>query len=437
MATIAIFIFIGESVKRGGGFQIKRTTTKGACYGFIPFCDSPAKSSAFLGFIFPLAGSSLVGLFSSFSGRAAHISGTQTQEELNGFWAKYIPENSSSSNVIHDIKGLSDVAKIAEGQAKEVDGELSKSILENNKCYLLDCGSEVYVWVGRVTQVEERKAAMQAAKEFITSQNRPKSTRVTRLIQGYETHSFKSNFESRPSGSAPSAPEESRGKVAALLKQQGVGLKGHAKASTTPKEVPPLLEENVKIEVWYINGSAKTPVAKDDIGKFYSGDCYIVLYTYHSNEKKEDYYLCEDHNMAARLATTMFNSLKGRPVQGRVYQGKEPPQFVAIFQPMVVLKGGLSSGYKNFIADKGFNDETYSSDEVATSLNSYDCFLLQSVSSLFTWHGNQGTVEQHTPAAKIAKFLKPGVNVKFAKEGIENSTFWLHLGGNKVTPVKL
>ncbi|KAL8200069.1 hypothetical protein R6Q57_011408 [Mikania cordata] len=348
MATIAIFIFIRESVKRGGGFQIKRTTTKGSCYSFIPFCDSP------------------------------------------------------------------DVAKIAEGQAKEVDGELSKSLLENNKCYLLDCGSEVYVWVGRVTQVEERKAAMQAAEEFITSQNRPKSTRVTRLIQGYETHSFKSNFESRPSGSAPSTPEESRGKVAALLKQQGVGLKGLAKASTTPEEVPPLLEENGKIE--------------------------------------------EDHNMAARLATTMFNSLKGRPVQGRVYQGKEPPQFVAIIQPMVVLKGGLSSGYKNYIADKGLNDETYSSDEVAliqisgtsvhnnkavqveavaTSLNSYDCFLLQSGSSLFTWHGNQSTVEQHTPAAKIAKFLKPGVNVKFAKVGIENSTFWLHLGGNKVTPVKI
>ncbi|XP_076955070.1 villin-2-like [Bidens hawaiensis] len=351
---------------------------------------------------------------------------------------------------------------INEGQVKEVDGELSKSLLENNKCYLLDCGSEVFVWVGRVTQVEERKAAMQAAEEFITSQNRPRSTRVTRLIQGYETHSFKSNFDSWPSGSsAPSAPEEGRGKVAALLKQQGVGLKGLAKASTTPEEVPPLLEENGKIEVWQINGSAKTPVAKEDIGKFYSGDCYIVLYTYHSNEKKEDHYLCcwigkdsieEDQNTAARLATTMFNSLKGRPVQGRVYQGKEPPQFVAIFQPMVVLKGGLSSGYKNYIADKGLNDETYSPDEVAliqisgtsvhnnkaiqvepvaTSLNSYDCFLLQSGSSLFTWHGNQSAVEQHTLAAKIAEFLKPGANVKFAKEGTENSSFWFALGGKQ------
>lgn len=70
--------------------------------------------------------------------------------------------------------------------------------------------------------------------------------------------------------------------------------------------------------------------------------------------------------MAARLANTMSNSLKGRPVQvascsqvwrrnsqyylfnilfpslqGRVFQGKEPPQFIALFQPMVILKVSL------------------------------------------------------------------------------------------------
>jgi hypothetical protein len=51
-----------------------------------------------------------------------------------------------------------------DGQVKAVDDELTKSSLENNKCYLLDCGAEVFVWVGRVTQVEERKAAIQAAE---------------------------------------------------------------------------------------------------------------------------------------------------------------------------------------------------------------------------------------------------------------------------------
>lgn len=45
------------------------------------------------------------------------------------------------------------------------------------------------------------------------------------------------------------------------------------------------------LQVWLINGDAKEPVPKEEIGKFYAGDCYIVLYAYHSGEKKEDYFL--------------------------------------------------------------------------------------------------------------------------------------------------
>ncbi|XP_061340327.1 villin-3-like [Gastrolobium bilobum] len=350
---------------------------------------------------------------------------------------------------------------IADGEVKSVEGELSKSLLENNRCYLLDCGAEVFVWFGRVTQVEERKAACQAAEEFVASQKRPKSTRITRLIQGYETHSFKSNFDSWPSGSATTGAEEGRGKVAALLKQQGMGVKGVAKSTPVNEEIPPLLEGGGKMEVWQINGSAKTPLPKEDIGKFYSGDCYIVLYTYHSGERKEDYYLCcwfgkdsieEDQRMATRLANTMFNSLKGRPVQGRTFEGKEPPQFVALFQPMVILKGGLSSGYKKLIADKSLPDETYTAesialirisgtsvhnnkavqvDAVATSLNSTECFVLQSGSAIFTWHGNQCSFEQQQLAAKVAEFLRPGVALKHAKEGTESSAFWFAVGGKQ------
>ncbi|KAK4749464.1 hypothetical protein SAY87_026913 [Trapa incisa] len=347
---------------------------------------------------------------------------------------------------------------IADGEVKMVEGELSKSLLENDKCFLLDCGDEIFVWVGRVTQVDLRKSASQAAEDFICSQSRPKASCITKVIQGYETHKFKSKFESWPSGSAVPA-EEGRGKVAALLKQQGGGVKSTTKGITTNEEVPPLLEGGGKMEVWLINGSAKTPLPKEDIGKFYSGDCYITLYTFHSGERKEEYFLCywigedsteEDQKMTAQLANTISNSLKGRPIQGRIYQGKEPPQFVALFQPMVVLKGGLSSGYKKHIAESGLTDGTYTHecvalirisgtsihnnnalqvDAVATSLNSTECFLLQSGSSIFTWHGNQSTVEQHQLAAKVAHFLKPGATLKHAKEGTESSAFWSALGG--------
>lgn len=50
------------------------------------------------------------------------------------------------------------------GDLKPVEGEMSKSLLENNRCYLLDCGDEVFVWVGRSIQVDERKAASKAAE---------------------------------------------------------------------------------------------------------------------------------------------------------------------------------------------------------------------------------------------------------------------------------
>eukprot|EP01018_Ginkgo_biloba_P033542 Gb_40777 [translate_table: standard] len=350
---------------------------------------------------------------------------------------------------------------VVEGELKGIEGPLSKGMLESNKCYLLDCGAEVYVWVGRVTQLEERKSASLVAEEFISTQKRPKHTHITRIIQGFETLPYRSNFDSWPLGGGNSGSEEGRGKVAALLKQQGVNVKGILKATPVKEEIPPLLEGNGKLEVWRVKNVAKAPVPKEEVGKFYSGDCYMILYTYHSGDRKEDYFLCfwlgqqstqEDQAVAARLTNTMANSLKGRPVQGRILQGKEPAQFIGLFQNMVILKGGLSPGYRKYITEKGLQDETYNGDcvaliqvcgtgphnskaiqvePVAESLNSTDCFLLQTGTSLFAWHGNSSTQEQQQLAARIAEFLKPGTLAKLVKEGTEPAAFWNALGGKQ------
>ncbi|KAK8638855.1 hypothetical protein V6N13_137264 [Hibiscus sabdariffa] len=389
-----------------------------------------------------------------------------TESDSGEFWVLFGGFAPIGKKVSHedDIIPEATPAKlysITDGKVTPIEGELKKSLLENNKCYLLDCGSEIFVWVGRVTQVEERKAANQAAEGFVTSNNRPRATRLTRLIQGYETNTFKSHFESWPTLSTAPGADDGKGKVAALLKQQKVAVKGVTKTAAAPvQEEVPLLEGGGKMEVWYINDGAKTPLEKEDIGKFYSGDCYIVLYTYHSGERKEDFFLCwwigkdsvkEDQKKAAELVNSMFNSLKGRPVQGRIFEGKETPQFIALFQPMMVLKGGLSPGYKKSIEAKGLTDETYTADSVALfqiagtsahdfkalqinavakSLNTTECFLLQSGSStIFTWYGTQSSKEQQELAAKVADSLKPGVTRKHCKEGAEVSTFWSALGG--------
>ncbi|GMJ11988.1 villin 2 [Hibiscus trionum] len=389
-----------------------------------------------------------------------------TESDSGEFWVLFggfapIGKKVSTEDDIIPEATPAKLYSITDGKATPMEGELKKSLMENNKCYLLDCGSEIFVWVGRVTQVEERKAANQAAEGFVSSNNRPKATRLTRLIQGYETNSFKSHFESWPSLSTAPGADDGKGKVAALLKQQKVAVKGVVTKTAAPVlEEVPLLEGGGKLEVWCINDGAKTPLEKEDIGKFYSGDCYIVLYTYHSGERKEDFFLCwwigkdsveEDQKKAAELANSMFNSLKGRPVQGRIFEGKETPQFIALFQPMVVLKGGLSAGYKKSIQDKGLTDETYTADSVALfqiegtlahdtkavqvnavakSLNTTECFLLQTgPSTIFTWYGTQSSKEQQELAAKIADSLKPGATRKHCKEGAEVSTFWSALGG--------
>ncbi|XP_039027982.1 villin-2-like [Hibiscus syriacus] len=391
-----------------------------------------------------------------------------TESDSGEFWVLFGGFAPIGKKVSHEDDVIPEATpaklySITDGKVTPIDGKLSKSLLENNKSYLLDCGSEVFVWVGRVTQLEERKAANQATEGFIASNNRPKSTRLTRLTQGYETNSFKSHFDSWPAQSTAPGGDDGKGKVAALLKQQKVAVKGVTKPAPVQEEVS-LLEGEGKMEVWCINEGAKTPLEKEDIGKFYSGDCYIVLYTYHSGERKEDFFLCwwigkdsveEDQKTAVKLANSTFNSLKGglRFLQGRIFEGKEPPQFIALFQPMVVLKGGLSAGYKKSIQDKGLSDQTYTADSialfqiagtsardgkalqvdaVAKSLNSTECFLLQSGSStIFTWFGNQSSKEQQELAAKVVEFFKPGVTRKHCKEGAEVSAFWSALGGKE------
>ncbi|GLJ08851.1 hypothetical protein SUGI_0097080 [Cryptomeria japonica] len=100
-----------------------------------------------------------------------------------------------------------------DAQLQAMDGPLSKLVLESNKCYVLDCGSEIYIRVGRVTQLEDRKAASLAAEEFGSSQNRVKWTHLVRVIQGFETLDFKANFESWQVGSGTFGSEDGKGKV--------------------------------------------------------------------------------------------------------------------------------------------------------------------------------------------------------------------------------
>ncbi|KAI5427888.1 hypothetical protein KIW84_033063 [Lathyrus oleraceus] len=202
----------------------------------------------------------------------------------------------------------------------------ARSSLNHDDVFILDTDSKIYQFNGANSNIQERARALEII-QFLKEKYHEGKCDVAIVDDG------KLDTES-DSGSAGPVTDEKKGKVTALLKQQGIGVKGMTKSTPVNEENPYLLEEGGKMEVWRINESAKTSLLKDDIGKFHSGDCYIVLYTYHSGERKEDYFLCcwfgkdsieEDQTLALKLANTMSNSLKGRPVQGRIFEGKKSP----------------------------------------------------------------------------------------------------------------
>jgi hypothetical protein len=66
-----------------------------------------------------------------------------------------------SSNEIYYVCTIS----LNKGQAVPIEfGVLTRELLDSTKCYLLDCGSEIFVWMGRETTLEERKRAGSAAE---------------------------------------------------------------------------------------------------------------------------------------------------------------------------------------------------------------------------------------------------------------------------------
>lgn len=56
-----------------------------------------------------------------------------------------------------------------------------QEMLSPSECYILDNGSDckIFVWKGPSASTDERKAAMNAAEQFIREKNYPKQTQVT------------------------------------------------------------------------------------------------------------------------------------------------------------------------------------------------------------------------------------------------------------------
>jgi gelsolin len=141
-------------------------------------------------------------------------------------------------------------------------------------------------------------------------------------MEGFETVIFRSKFDKWPKKADAVVSDESRGKVAALLKRQGFNFKSPAKAAPVKQEPQPQIDCTGNLQVWRVNGSEKTFLSFSEQCKFYSGDCYIFQYTYPGENGDECLIgtwfgkksVQEERSAATSLADKMIESLKFQAV---------------------------------------------------------------------------------------------------------------------------
>ncbi|EGG25050.1 villin [Cavenderia fasciculata] len=345
-----------------------------------------------------------------------------------------------------------------------MDGRLTKNMLEGNECYILDCVSEMFVWTGSASKLKVRNASLKLGSNMLES--RRSSIWVAhchREFPGSEQVLFKERFPDW-GGSLPISVQQAPvGVNTASRKQQDKIDVSKMLAGKAEKEEVMIDDgRSPRLQIWRVEDFTKVAIDPSQHGQFYSGDSYLILYTY--TYKNKDNFLIyfwqgknssiNEKGTSALLTMELDDTLKGMAKEIRVVQNKEPRHFLSIFNGRLVVHVGkdpLSKNYKrgsvgalnNNAADyqlyhiRGTTDWNTRAIQTKTSphsLNSYNTFILTSAdrSTVYVWNGRLSSANEKTFAKNIVKTLQINPQMKLVEiaEGKEPKEFWTAIGGS-------
>eukprot|EP00118_Oscarella_pearsei_P028746 m.2821 g.2821 ORF g.2821 m.2821 type:complete len:815 (+) comp8926_c0_seq1:165-2609(+) len=352
---------------------------------------------------------------------------------------------------VSDASGKLEVTEVSKAPLKQ-------AMLDENDCFILDYGiSGIFAWIGKKATKAERDAAMKTAQGFIKEKGYPNHIPVTRIVQKGEVSVFKQAFtdwmdhgEVGPGGLL--YPKGKKSKNVTTKEEKFDAAAMHEKAKSEPIKL--VDDGSGKVEIWRIENFEMEPLDRKLYGNFFAGDSYVILYTY-LVEGVEHYivyfWLGKDSSQdeigaAAIHATSLDDKYGGRPVQVRVTMHKEPEHFLRMFKgQMVIHSGGKASGFKNrgdkdsYDVDgtrlfhvRGLSPHTTKAvqvDETASSLNSNDCFVLETPKATYLWYGKGCSGDERELANSLAGSISTGREATKVLEEKEPADFWEGLGG--------
>uniref|UniRef100_A0A3B4GU82 Protein flightless-1 homolog n=1 Tax=Pundamilia nyererei TaxID=303518 RepID=A0A3B4GU82_9CICH len=188
---------------------------------------------------------------------------------------------------------------------------LLQSLLDTKCVYILDCWSDVFIWIGRKSPRLIRAAALKLGQELCSMLHRPKHACVTRNLEGTECQVFKSKFKNwddvlkvdyTRAAETVQQKDNLQGKVKKDAEQKDQ-MKADLTALFLPRQPPmPLTEAEQLMEEWnedldgmegfVLEGKKFARLPEEEFGHFYTQDCYVFLCRYwvpveYEDEEKE------------------------------------------------------------------------------------------------------------------------------------------------------
>ncbi|XP_069067156.1 villin-like protein [Pleurodeles waltl] len=326
---------------------------------------------------------------------------------------------------------------------------LTQDLLQHEDCHILDQGGvKIFVWRGKNSTKEEKKGALSRAVGFIKAKGYPATTNVEVVNDGAESAMFKQLFQKWTDiGETQGLGKTFNvGKIAKVdqVKFDVTELYARPELAAQQRMVD---DASGNVKVWRIEGSEITEVDPSTYGRFYGGDCYLVLYTYMKSGRPNYllYMWLGRHSTIDEITSCAFHAVEldrqynDEPVQIRVTMGKEPRHFQAIFKgKMIIYEGGTSRTEKKepeppirLFQVKGTEEFNTKATEVparASSLNSNDVFVLKTEQECYLWCGKGCSGDEREMAKTVANVISKR-DKHTILESQEPAEFWVALGG--------
>lgn len=269
-----------------------------------------------------------------------------------------------------------------------------------------------------------------------------------------------------PSGAAPAGfggvkPKEINYKETNVA---GVGSKENRDLKKWAAEKEPAWQKAGKekgIQIWRIEKFQVKEWDKQLYGAFYSGDAYIILYTYVVPGTQKlaynvHFWLGKDSSqdeqgVAAYKTVELDDFLGDLPVQYREVQSYEAPEFLKLFGGTVrYMDGGIESGFNHVTPTvykprlfwvKGASADSTRVTQVPLelkSLNDGDVFVVDNGLEIIQWSGKTAGIWEKRKGGEVATAITTERNGKpktrYVASGDDDAAFWQLVGGKGPIP---